>query len=96
MTGVIKIMQLLFVLAMFTTNIAQADANQEIIQLIQNLYGENEEQLTCIDPRGELDEILIVVSEKYLSINFMKLYALACTREVTFQSDPRTGQSQIV
>ena len=87
-----KLIQYILLASVLFVHHVYADDQQDITQLIQNLYKENVKPLICVDSRGERDETLVVVSEKYLTLDFMKYYKQNCTGHREMIGDPRTGE----
>lgn len=89
-----KLIQYVLLASVFLVHHVYADDQQDITQMIQNLYREDVKPLLCLKSgyRSEQDESLIVVSEKYFSLGLMKYYVQNCTGHNVFIGDPRTGE----
>lgn len=103
-----KAMRLLhwaLIVPMFVIALAHADDQNDIMQLVQNLYREDAKALLCHKPMESsgIDNRYIIVSERYFSIEFMKYYKNICLNQPTnshgytiWSEDARTGQSGIL
>ena len=91
-----KLIQYILLASLLFVQHVYADDQQDIKQLIQNLYSEDVKPLLCLKSgyRSEQDESLIVVSEKYFSLNLIKYYGQNCTGHNVFMGDPRTGEQE--
>jgi hypothetical protein len=79
-----RIVQLvLIVSATFFVQQAHADDQEDVKQLIQNLYREDVKPLMCADPNGDQNKQLVSVPEKYFSADFMKYYRPVCVNLAT-------------
>lgn len=78
---------------------AFADDRQEVKEVILNLYNTDVAELLCRNRENSQDRKLIVVSERYLSNDFMKYYGETCKNTPAYAHwdgilfDPRTGQN---
>ncbi|BBP01633.1 hypothetical protein [Sulfuriferula nivalis] len=92
-------LRLILFLTMFIGFQAFADDQQAVKEVIQRLYRTDVGELLCRDREDSQDRKLIVVSERYLSTDFMNYYGEVCKNTPAYTHwdgiifDPRTGQN---
>ena len=77
---------------MFITLHAYADDHSDINQLIEKLYKEKVNTISCSDTNGKFDKKLLSIAQSYFSIDFMKYYEIVCLRDSSvWRYDIRTS-----